>query len=74
MVRSYDSASLPLKPLQDIDGVDAQFLNVVAPFHDKQRGPLQFGNQPADGEEVIGLQLEEADRILLKGYPHPPSV
>ena len=53
--------------MQHIDGVDAQLLNVVTTFHDEKRGPLQFGDQFAGGQKIIGLQLEEADRILLEG-------
>lgn len=60
------SGALAFVAMQHVDGIDADFVDHVAAFHDEQRGATDARDQLADADEIVTFEQEVADRVVLE--------
>ena len=51
---------LPFKARQHIHHIDANFINIVSAFHNKQCWDIQISDHLSGGEEIVCGQLEKS--------------
>ena len=61
------SGALGLKTLQNIDDIDAYFVDVIATLHNEEGGNIERADHLAGSQKIGRGQFEETDRIVLKG-------
>src|SRR5882762_6061149 len=64
---NHSGSSRRLESLQHVHGVDADLGHRVSALEHEQRGNSQRADEPAKVREVVGPQLEKADRIVFEG-------
>src|SRR6267154_5473021 len=64
---AWVSSSWRLESLQHVHGVDADLGHGVSALEHKQGGNSQRADEPAILREVVGPQLEKADRVVFEG-------